>query len=146
MTHLQPSIHIQATPEKVWDILWNDSTYRIWCAPFCEGTYYKADRLEEGAKIHFLTPTGEGMHSVIHKLIPNRLMTFKHLGSIIDFKEEAFTPSTKAWSDFLETYELTPENNGTTLKIIFSTTDEYKDFMVNAFAKALQEVKRMAEL
>lgn len=146
MTHLQPSIHIQATPEKVWDILWNDSTYRIWCAPFCEGTYYKADRLEEGAKIHFLTPSGEGMYSIIDKLIPNRLMSFRHQGSIIDYKEQDFTSETEAWNNMLETYELSPENNGTTLKIIFSTTDEYKDFMVNAFAKALQEVKRMAEL
>lgn len=145
MTHLHPTIHINATPEKIWKILWDDATYRIWCAPFCEGTYYQADRLEEGGKIHFLTPDGDGMHSVIYKLIPNRLMTFKHLGSIINFKEVAFKPGTEAWSDFLETYELTPENNGTTLKITFSTTDEYKEFMINAFAKALQEVKRMAE-
>lgn len=116
MNPLESTIHIQTTPEKVWDILWNDATYRIWCAPFCEGTYYQADRLEEGAKIHFLTPTGEGMHSVIHKLIPNRLMTFKHLGSIINFKEEAFTPSTEAWSDFFRNVRTHPRKQRHYLK------------------------------
>jgi uncharacterized protein YndB with AHSA1/START domain len=26
-------ISINAAPEKVWDILWNDSTYPVWTAP-----------------------------------------------------------------------------------------------------------------
>jgi hypothetical protein len=146
MTHLQPAIHINATPEKIWNILWDDTTYRIWVAPFHEGSYYKADRFEEGATIHFLTPTGEGMYSIIDKLIPNRYLAFRHQGSIIDYKEQDFTPETEAWNDVLEAYTLIPDNNNsTTLKVDFHTTEEYKEFMTNAFDESLKIIKRLAE-
>jgi hypothetical protein len=145
MTHLQPTIHINATPEKIWKILWDDATYRIWVAPFCEGSYYKAKRFEEGATIHFLTPTGEGMYSIVDKLIPNRYLAFRHQGSIINYEEQHFTPETEAWNNVLEIYELNPDKNGTILKVDYHTTEEYKEFMINAFAESMKIIKRLAE-
>lgn len=145
MTLLQPSIHIHATPEKIWKILWDDATYHIWVAPFCEGSYYKVARFEEGATIHFLIPTGEGMFSLIDKMIPNRYMAFRYQGSIINYKEQHFTPETEAWNNVLEAYELTSVNNGTTLKVEVFTTDQYKGFMTNAFEEALKKIKHLVE-
>jgi len=145
MTHLQPTIHIHATPEKIWDILWNDTTYRIWVAPFCEGSYYKTERFEEGATIHFLTPTGEGMYSLIDKIIPNRYLAFRHQGSIINYEEQDFTPETEALNNVLETYTLLPNNNGTTLKVELDTTEQYRAFMTNALDQAMKKIKRLAE-
>lgn len=145
MTHLQPTIHINASPEKIWKILWDDATYRIWVAPFCEGSYYKTERFEEGATIHFLTPTGEGMYSIIDKIIPNRFLAFRHKGSIINYEEQDFTPETEAWHDVLETYEVIPAKNGTTLKVELDTTEQYREFMTNALDQSLKEIKRLAE-
>jgi hypothetical protein len=85
------------------------------------------------------------MYSLIDKLIPNRYLAFRHQGSIIDYKEQDFTPGTEAWNNVLEAYELSPDKNGTTLKVDYHTTEEYKKFMINAFAESLKIIKRLAE-
>ena len=40
---------IDAPKEKVWDVLWNDETYRQWTTPFSEGSYAE-EYLEEFEK------------------------------------------------------------------------------------------------
>ena len=57
---------INAPKEKVWATLWNDNTYRQWTSVFSEGSYAESD-WNEGSKILFLSPKGEGMFSVIDK-------------------------------------------------------------------------------
>jgi len=65
-------ITINATPEKVWKILWNDSTYRKWTTVFAEGSFAETD-WQEGSKVLFLGPEGRGMVSRIKRNIPNGL-------------------------------------------------------------------------
>ena len=36
-------VTINATPEKVWDVLWNDLTYTQWTSVFCHGSYAVSD-------------------------------------------------------------------------------------------------------
>lgn len=43
MTTLEFKIEINAPKEKVWDILWNDATYKQWTSVFCEGNYVVSD-------------------------------------------------------------------------------------------------------
>ena len=85
--------NINAPKEKVWEILWNDQTYRKWTAAFTEGSHAESD-WNEGSKILFLSPKGDGMFSVIDKKIPNEQMTFRHLGEIKNGVEE-----TKEWEE-----------------------------------------------
>lgn len=40
-------IQINATPDKIWGVLWNDVTYTQWTSVFAEGSFYKGT-LEEG--------------------------------------------------------------------------------------------------
>jgi len=49
---LHIEIDINATKEKVWDILWNDATYTQWTSIFCEGSHAVSD-WKEGSKILF---------------------------------------------------------------------------------------------
>src|SRR5690606_24668626 len=87
MKTLTFKIEINTHKEKVWSLLWDDATYRKWAAVFCEGTYAVSD-WEEGSMIQFLTPNGEGMHSVIEKKTENEYMAFKHLAMIKNFEIE----------------------------------------------------------
>jgi uncharacterized protein YndB with AHSA1/START domain len=66
MTTLEFTTEIKATPEKVWQVLWNDATYREWTSTFSEGSY-AVSNWNEGDSIHFLGPSGEGMNSIIEK-------------------------------------------------------------------------------
>jgi uncharacterized protein YndB with AHSA1/START domain len=130
---------INAPKEKVWETLWNDDTYRQWTSVFSEGSYAESD-WNEGSKILFLSPKGEGMFSVIDKKIPNEQMTFRHLGEIRNGVEEP-----KDWANALESYHL-KENNGTTeLTVALDATGEFAQYFNEIFPKALNAVKEIAE-
>lgn len=144
MQKVQFSTLINASPEKVWDILWNDRTYRIWTSVFCEGSYAVSD-WKEGGKINFLDPNGNGMFSVIEKMTPNKFMSFKHIGGIKNNEEQPIDDETKKWSGSHENYTLTEKDDKTELVADLDMTDEHLEYFKDAFPKGLQKVKELSE-
>ncbi|WP_233357739.1 hypothetical protein [Haloflavibacter putidus] len=45
-----------------------------WNSVFGAGNYYKTENFAQGNKIHLLTPNGEGMYSILDKIIENVLV------------------------------------------------------------------------
>jgi hypothetical protein len=133
------SIKINAPKEKVWQVLWNDDTYRKWTSVFNESSYAVSD-WNEGSKIQFLTAGGSGMFSVIEKKIDFIEMTFKHLGEIINGVEE-----NKNWEGAIERYTLAETNGNTELIAELHTLEEYRKYFDDTFPKALETVKQLAE-
>lgn len=144
MKNLSLKIDINAPREKVWAVLWNDDTYRKWTSVFMEGSYAVSD-WKEGSKILFLSPSGEGMFSMIAKKIPNEVMAFKHLGTVKDGKEQPDTKETKDWAGALETYTLRQTGNATELAVSMDVTEEHESYFRETFPKALEKVKVLAE-
>jgi hypothetical protein len=144
METLEFKIRIKAKAEKVWDILWNDESYKAWTSAFCEGSYAVSD-WNEGDKIHFMSPNGEGMNSIIETKIANEYMAFKHLGEIKDFKELPIDEETKKWSGAMETYRLTSDDEFTDLTAQVDVVEKYIDYFKEAFPKGLEKVKELAE-
>jgi len=144
METLNFSINIHAPATKVWEILWNDTTYRQWTAPFCEGSHALSE-WKEGSNVQFLTPTGEGMYSVIEKLEPNQLMSFKHIGAIKNFEYQPFDDESKRWSGAKEIYSLQESENNTTLTVQVDTDESFAEFFNQAFSKAIDIVRQLAE-
>ena len=144
METLEFKIRIKAHAEKVWSVLWDDETYKKWTQAFCEGSYAISD-WNEGDKIHFMSPNGEGMNSIIDKKIPNEYMAFKHLGEIKDFKELPIDEETKEWSGAMETYRLTPDDEFTDLVAQVDVVEKYIDYFKEAFPKGLEKVKELSE-
>jgi hypothetical protein len=145
MKTLTYKINISATPEKVWQSLWQLENYKIWTNPFCEGSYYKTDSFTEGNKIHLLTPSGEGMYSILDRIDENHFMAFKHLGDIKNFEEMPLTNESGNWSGAMETYTLNKTDSGTELIVNVDTLEKYIDFMNTTFPVALNELKRISE-
>lgn len=139
MTTLNFQSTINAPKEKVWETLWNDSTYRQWTSVFGEGSYAESD-WNEGSRILFLAAQGGGMFSIIDKKIPNEQMTFRHLGEIKDGVEE-----TKEWGNALESYHLRENNGSTELTVALDITPEFEEQFKEMFPKALALVKQIAE-
>ncbi len=141
MTTLNFSTKINTSKEKVWEALWNDANYRKWTAAFMDGSYAETD-WNEGSKISFLTPQGDGMFSIIQKKLPGEQMTFKHLGEVKKGVEEP-----KEWGDATESYHLDEANGVTELsvKLIMETTSEFEQYFNDTFPKALEIVKQIAE-
>lgn len=145
MKTLEFKLQINAPVEVVWTCLWDAEHYKEWTSVFCEGSYYQTDSFAEGSKIHLLTPSGEGMFSVLDKIVENKFLAFKHLGEIKNFEEQATNDTTQAWSNAMETYELKPNENGVELIVNVDTIDEYINSMNNLFPVALRELKKIAE-
>lgn len=139
MKKIQFSTTINAPKEKVWDILWGDSTYRKWTAPFSEGSHAETDR-NEGSKVLFLDGKGNGMYSVIDKKVSNAEMTFKHLGEIKDGEEKEVS-----WAGAKESYFLNGEHGVTQLKVEMDMDETFKDYFEKTFPQSLQIVKQLSE-
>lgn len=139
METLKFTTKINATKEKVWQVLWNDETYRKWTSVFDESSHAISD-WKEGSKIQFLSDDGSGMYSIIEKKIENEQMIFKHLGELNKGVEEL-----KDWKGACERYFLKETNGITELATELDCVEEFKDYFLNVFPKALVLIKQLSE-
>lgn len=144
MKQLHFLTQVKAPKEKVWQVLWDDETYRKWTAAFSEGSYAVTD-WNEGSKVLFLSPAGEGMFSTIAKKVPNEFMSFKHLGVVKGGEEQPADEETKKWSGAMENYSLEEKNGITELTVKMDITEELEQYFKETFPKALESIKALAE-
>ena len=144
MNKLQFSTNIQASKEKVWNILWQDETYGMWTSVFSEGSKAVTD-WNEGSKVLFMDSKGSGMFSMIEKKIPNEYMAFKHLGELKDGQELPPTAKTSEWSGSMETYTLKETDGITELTVELDATEEFADYFKEVFPKAVEKIKSLSE-
>lgn len=130
---------INAPVEKVWEILWNDDTYREWTKHFMPGSHYESD-WKIGGKTLFLDPDRNGMFATITKLEKPYEVIFNHQGEVLNGVESKTYPEGS-----FEKYLLHESDGITTLTVSVDVEDEYKDDMNEGFIKGLEEVKRLAE-
>src|SRR5918992_1102666 len=140
VTRLHYSVDIDAPRQRVWEVLWDDGTYRDWTSAFMEGSHAVSD-WKEGSTIQFLDPSGNGMSGVIEKKVPNERMMFRHLAEIKEGKEQPAPPS---WSGALEEYMLKDNGKGTTLIDASDTADECKETFEKGVPKAPERVRQPA--
>jgi hypothetical protein len=138
------NISIQATPEKIWKILWNPETYPKWTAPFMPGSHFKGT-LEEGQRVKFLSPEQDGMVSLVDKLTPNEFVAFQHVGILKKGVEQPNDDEARKWVGAIESYRLTPQGGHTNLEVWVDTDEDYIDFMKEKFTASLDIVKQLSE-
>lgn len=135
---------INASREKVWEVLWNEDTYPKWTVVFCEGSYAVSD-WKQGSKIQFLSPGNNGMTSIITGKIPNEFMSFQHMGTIRNGVEDFDSEETKKWAGAMENYYLKTVDEQTELTIEIDVTDEFRNFFETTFPKATDIIKQLSE-
>ena len=135
---------IDAAREKVWQVLWADETYPKWTAPFSEGSRAETD-WKEGSKVLFLSADGGGMVSRIGKKRDNEYMSIEHLGFIKDGVEDTTSEKVLEWKGAMENYTLKTIAGKTELNVTMDITDEYLDYFLKTWPKALQKVKEISE-
>lgn len=138
---LKFTIDIKAERTVIWKALWNESSYREWASVFFKGSYVVTDDWKEESKVHFLGPDQSGIYSIIEKHIPNYIMHFKHIGQVVEGKEQPVDDETKKWSGATEIYRLKEGNNAIILEVEIDILDEHKEFMAKTFPQALMKIK-----
>jgi hypothetical protein len=144
MQKIRFSIDINASKDKVWSILWDNTNYRKWTAAFCEGSYAVSD-WKEGSKVLFLSPDAYGMVSRVAAKRPNHYMSFEHLGVVKNGIEDTESDEVKAWAGATENYTLSQTNGTTTLSVEMDSTDEFKEYFMKTWPKALEQIKILSE-
>ena len=142
INRLHFSIEIKATKDVIWEALWGDAAYRDWISIFSEGSYAVTDHWKEGSKVYFLSPDKSGIYSIIEKHIPTEIIKFKHIGSVVNGKEQIVDEATQKWSGATETYTLTQSADTNTLTIDIDVLDEHLEFMSDRLPKALDRIKQ----
>ncbi|WP_407429447.1 SRPBCC family protein [Arcticibacter sp.] len=135
---INKSIEIQASAEKVWQILWNNDSYKKWATAFMPGSHYAGD-LKPGGRIQFLDPENNGMESDVESVTKNREIIFRHLFELEGGKEG------RSLGNMREQYLLNEEDGVTTLSVSSEMPEEYFGEMDAATASALQLIKELAE-
>jgi uncharacterized protein YndB with AHSA1/START domain len=144
MKQLEFKTTIHAPAAKVWQLLWNDTTYRHWTSVFHDTSFAKTD-WKEGSSVHFLGDTGDGMYSKILSKKENIEMIFEHLGVVKNFAEQPMDADTKKWSGSKEQYFLKETNGVTELVAKVDIVDDFEDYFSSTFPKALEKIKDLAE-
>jgi Activator of Hsp90 ATPase homolog 1-like protein len=130
---------INASKEKVWNVLFGLKTYPEWTAVFAEGSQVETD-WKKGSRAVFGDGKGNGMVAVINENIPYQYLSIKHIGEIKDGKEELHH-----WGESFENYTLNEKNGQTELLIDMDMIEEWVDFFQETWPKALAKVKEIAE-
>lgn len=143
MKKLEFDIRIDAPRPRVWDVLWNDDTYRQWTSVFSEGSRAVSD-WNEGSKVHFVNEEDSGMYALIEKKVPNETMIFLHQGEV-EKGIERQGHGDAGWNESRESYFLEDDGSATMLKVQLDAPEEYVDYFSDTIPKSLIKVKELAE-
>ncbi len=148
MNKLHFSIVINAPKAKVWNTMLEDATYRVWTEAFTPGSHYVGD-WSKGSKILFLGPDKTGkMSGMVSRIKENRLheyISIEHLGEVKDGKEDTTSAAVKAWAGALENYTFKEMDGACKVLVDLDTVEEFEEMFQNAWPKALQKLKELAE-
>lgn len=135
------SINIEAPRKKVWDTLWDDTTFRDWGNIIDEGQYMVGE-VKEGNEVQFMSSSGYGVTSLIEKLIPNEFVLIRQRADTQNSGKQA---REKEWTGGTESYSLKENNNSTTLKVSIDVPSGLEELFQDRFPRALGRVKELAE-
>jgi hypothetical protein len=151
MEKLHFSKSIKAPVDKTYDMmlgLTDKSTYESWTYLFnptssYEGAWNKGDKiLFVGVDEH-----GEkgGMVSEIEENIPHRFVSIRHYGLLKGDQEITEGPEVEQWANGFENYSFDEVNGITTVRVELETTEDFVDYMNEAYPKALDKLKEICE-
>ncbi len=151
MKKLQYTVSIKASVSKVNDVmlgLSNKSTYEQWTALFNPTSTYEGS-WNKGSKILFVgvDSNGEkgGMVSEIAENIPNKFVSIRHYGLIKGDTEITEGPEVEKWAGGFENYSFEQSNGVTKVNVDLDTTEDFVDYMNQAYPKALAKLKEICE-
>ncbi|HVS79560.1 MAG TPA: SRPBCC domain-containing protein [Candidatus Paceibacterota bacterium] len=148
MKSIRHSIEIDAPKEKIWQVLWDDKTFRDWANIIDQGTYMTGT-LQEGAEVNFIgNSDGKvryGVSSKVEKLIPLKLISFRKVEDIKVADDGSIEKRDDQWTGGVESYELEEHDGQVTLSIIEDVPDELVEYFENTLPKVLERIKALAE-
>ena len=141
---IKKSVAINASKEKVWDVLTNDRMNRIWYAEFSEGSHAETN-WNEGSKAIFKDDSNCGLIGQVVSNHPNELLSVEYSGVLTAGKEDYESDEAVQVKGGREVYQLTQKNGVTQLDVACDMAESYYDQMNVMWDKAMVKIKELAE-
>lgn len=141
---IEKTVHVAAPPERVWQVLLDDATYRRWTAAFAEGCYAETN-WAEGSGVRFLGPDGEGLFGRVVASRRPELVSVEYDGLVSGGREDTDSETAREYRGTEETYRLEAVDGGTRLSVSAPMGEEHYDVMLTAWDQALATVAELAE-
>ena len=141
---IQFTADISAPASVVWRHVTSPESYKVWTSAFAEGSHFKGS-WEQGSKIHFLAPSGDGMVAEIGENRGNEFISIRHLGVIANGVEDTTSETVKAWAPAYENYTFLAVPAGTKMVVDQDVSAEWEEYMNEAWPKALVLLKNLSE-
>jgi hypothetical protein len=141
---IQFSAAINAPAATVWRHVISLESYKHWASAFAEGSHFEGS-WEQGAKIRFLSPSGDGMVAEIAESRENKFISIRHLGFIANGVEDTTSEAIKAWAPAYENYTFLALPEGTRMVVDQDVSAEWEEYISEAWPKALVLLKELSE-
>ncbi len=141
---IQDSIKINASKEKLWQILTEQPYLNDWTSAFMSGSNVKGE-FKEGAQILYLDPSGIGVVGKVSECKPNKSLKVSILAEVRDGKPDFDHPDSKRWEGSYDHYQITENDGGSTLSLDSVFPAEFYDDFVQGWKKMLVRFKELAE-
>ena len=135
---------IHAPRRQVWSTMLEPAGYRAWTAAFCEGSHFEGS-WDEGARIRFLGPDGDGMTAVIASHRLHEFVSIRHLGFIEKGVEDTTSEKVRAWAPAHENFHFADVDAGCRVTVTLDTVPEYEAYMLQTYPLALARLKSICE-
>jgi hypothetical protein len=150
MVRLSYNITINAPVEIVWDTMLSDSTYRAWTKTFNEGSFYEGN-WAKNSEMLFIGFDEQGLkQGIFSRIKDNQLHKFisiEHIGLIKNGEKDTEDSEIEQWKGALENYRFeSTSDKETILTIETDTIDSFIDYFDDAWPKALNVLKQLAEV
>jgi hypothetical protein len=141
---LQFSTVINAPAASIWRHITTLESYMRWTSAFAEGSHF-VGTWNQGSRILFLSPTGDGMVAEIAEYRENEFISIRHLGFTSNGIEDTTSEAIKTWAPAYENYTLMAVPDGIKLVVNQDVAAEWADYMNEAWPKALVLLKEISE-
>lgn len=141
---IQFSIDISAPVQRVFSVLTDPLGYRQWTSAFAEGSYFEGS-WQQGGKIRFLSPSGDGMVAQIAENRPDEFISIRHLGTISNGIEDTSSEAVRAWAPAYENYTFIATPTGARLVVDQDVTEDFEAYLAAAWPRALELLKALCE-
>ena len=141
---IQFTVDIQAPRATVWRHVISPKSYEHWTSAFAEGSRFEGS-WDQGSRIRFLSPTGDGMVSEIAESRLHEFMSIRHLGFIVNGVEDTTSEAVKAWAPAYENYTFIATPEGTRMVVDQDVAAEWEEHLSEAWPKALELLKALSE-
>lgn len=144
MQTLTFEITVNAPRAQVWAEMLSDEGYRAWTSAFAEGSHFRG-AWDEGSKILFLAPSGDGMTAEIAENRLHEFVSIRHLGLVENGLEDTTSDKARAWAPAYENFRFEDVPGGCHLTVTLDTAAGYEQYMQDTYPKALALLKQRCE-